>query len=93
MVDIGVELFAVTASCAYARHLAADKGQASAVELADFYAKLARAKVQRHFRGLWHNEDKAGYALSRSLIDGRYAWIEKGVMPVEEFTEGGSQLV
>ena len=85
VVDIGVELFASSAACAYARHLAEKEQNPSALELADHYCKLSRVKVERSFDGLWYNHDKDGYELSKHLVEGRYAWLEKGVMPVEDF--------
>jgi alkylation response protein AidB-like acyl-CoA dehydrogenase len=87
VVDIGVELFATATACAYARHLAEKENQPSAIELADFYAKLSRRKVCRSFSGIWSNEDKAGTRLSKQVVAGRYAWLERGVMPTEEFTK------
>jgi alkylation response protein AidB-like acyl-CoA dehydrogenase len=85
VVDIGVELFASSAVCAYARHLAEKEKKPEALELAHFYAGLSRQKVCRSFKGLWHNLDKAGYALSKQVMAGRYAWLEQGVMPSEDF--------
>jgi len=85
VVDIGVELFASSAACAYARHLAEKERQPSALELADHYCKLSRRKVARSFEGLWSNDDLDGYALSKRVTEGAYAWIENGVMPVEDF--------
>jgi hypothetical protein len=85
VVDIGVELFAASAACSYARHLAEKERQPTALELADHYCKLARRKVALSFEGLWANDDKDGYALSKRLVAGDYAWLEQGVMPVEDF--------
>jgi hypothetical protein len=85
VVDIGVELFAASAACAYGRHLAEKERQPSALELADHYCKLARRKVALSFEGLWDNDDKDGYALSKRVVAGEYAWLEQGVMPVEDF--------
>jgi hypothetical protein len=85
VVDIGVELFASSAACAYARHLAEKEQTPSALELADHYCKLSRRKVAASFEGLWSNEDKAGYKLAQKAVAGDYAWLERGVMPSEEF--------
>lgn len=84
VVDIGVEIFATSAACAYARHLAENEHQPSAIELAEFYAKLSRRKVRQNFKDLWCHDDEAGYKLSKQVVAGRYAWLESGVMPTEE---------
>jgi alkylation response protein AidB-like acyl-CoA dehydrogenase len=81
VVDIGVELFAVACSVSRARMLAETKGQPEALELADAYAQIARRRVCDSFRGLWHNQDKHNYKLAQAVVAGRYAWLEKGVMP------------
>jgi alkylation response protein AidB-like acyl-CoA dehydrogenase len=85
IVDIGVELFASSAACAYARHLAEKEQQPSALELADHYCKMSRRKVCKSFEGLWSNDDLAGHALSKRVVEGAYSWLETGVMPVEDF--------
>ncbi len=85
VVDIGVELFVSATTCAYARHLSEKEGQASALELADHFCRLSRRRARRSFKSLWSNDDKSGARISRRLIQGRYAWLEAGVMPVEEF--------
>ena len=85
VVDIGVELFASSAACAYSRHLAEKEHKPEAMELADHYCKISRRKVARSFEGLWSNDDKDGYALSKRVVAGNYAWLESGVMPIEDF--------
>jgi alkylation response protein AidB-like acyl-CoA dehydrogenase len=81
VVDIGVELFAVSCACSRARHLAEHEGKPEAIELADAYARIARRRVARLFHGLWSNDDRYHYRLSKAVMAGRYAWQEEGVMP------------
>ena len=83
VVDIAVELFAVSCACSYARHLAEKEGKGEAMELADLYARHSRRKVRELFHGLWSNDDRHAYKLAQELVKGRYAWLEEGVMPVE----------
>lgn len=83
VVDIGVELFAVAASCSRAKHLAEKEGKPEAIELADAYAKIARARVKASFKGLWCNDDRTQYRLAQAVVAGRYAWLEDGVMPTK----------
>jgi hypothetical protein len=81
IVDIGVELFAVSCACARARHLAEREGKPEAIELADAYARIARDRVYSLFCGIRWNSDKHNYKLSQAVMAGRYAWQEDGVMP------------
>jgi hypothetical protein len=83
IVDIGVELFAVSCAVSRARLLAEQKGQPEALELADAYARLARRRVRESFKGIWSNDDRHQYKLAQAVVAGRYAWLEKGVMPTE----------
>jgi hypothetical protein len=81
VVDIGVELFAVSCACARARHLAEHESKPEAVELADAFARMSRRKTRELFKGLWSNDDKDRYRFSKAVMQGRYAWLESGVMP------------
>jgi alkylation response protein AidB-like acyl-CoA dehydrogenase len=83
VVDIGVELFAVSCACARARHLAEQEGKPEAIDLADEYSRMARRKVKELFKGLWCNDDKRRYKFSKAVMEGRYAWLEEGVMPTK----------
>jgi alkylation response protein AidB-like acyl-CoA dehydrogenase len=79
IVDIGAELFAMSASIVRAQMLAED-GQASAVELADLFCRQARRRIDSHFRGLWSNTDSRNYAAAQEVLDGRFDWLEAGVI-------------
>jgi len=45
---------------------------------------MARSRIREGFRTLWRNDDRKHYSFARRMLEGRYAWMEKGVMPVEE---------
>ena len=75
-VDLGTELFALTAACSRAHTL----GTPEAVELADFFARLARLKIARLFHSLHHHADRPGYRLAQRVLAGDYAWLEAGVL-------------
>ena len=32
------------------------------------------------FAALWHNDDDANYAAAQKLLDGRYTWVEEGLV-------------
>jgi alkylation response protein AidB-like acyl-CoA dehydrogenase len=82
LVDIGAELFAITASCVHARTIAeeeAAKGE-TAYELADLFCHQARRRVEHLFHDLWQNDDADNYAAAQKVLDGRYTWFEEGVL-------------
>ncbi|HVW27984.1 MAG TPA: acyl-CoA dehydrogenase family protein [Polyangiaceae bacterium] len=78
VVDVAMEIFAITASVARARSLrAAGAADApSAIELADAFSRSARRRIERSFYELWHNDDVALFDFAQRVLDGRYRWIE-----------------
>ncbi|GIH75931.1 acyl-CoA dehydrogenase family protein [Planobispora longispora] len=79
IVDIGAELFAITATCVRAREEAADLG-CRPTELADVFCRQARLRADASFRRLWVNTDARDVRLTRYLLDGRYAFLEEGIL-------------
>lgn len=83
-VDIAMELFVMTAAVRRARVLevAASERAEQARELAEVVARRSRRQITRLFRALWRNDDALEYRLGRRLLDGRYTWLEQGIMPL-----------
>ena len=88
LVDIGAELFAITATCVHARTMAeegsgspetAGKGEA-AYELAELFCNQARRRVEQLFHDLWQNDDAESYAAAQKVLEGRYTWFEEGIL-------------
>jgi alkylation response protein AidB-like acyl-CoA dehydrogenase len=77
IVDIGAELFAMTAACVRAQR---DRADESAVPLADAFCRQARVRADRLFDELWRNSDDTDRTLARSVLDNRYAWLEEGIL-------------
>jgi alkylation response protein AidB-like acyl-CoA dehydrogenase len=77
LVDIGAELYAMTAACAYAQRLT--EGDA-AVQLADAFCAQARTRVERLFTALAANTDDSDRAIARHVLDGHFTWLERGVL-------------
>lgn len=88
VVDIGAELFAMTACCSRAEMLLkSSPGKAAgAYELADAYCEQARVRVDEYFDQLWRNTDDADQALTRKVLAGDYEWLEVGVLDQSEGT-------
>jgi alkylation response protein AidB-like acyl-CoA dehydrogenase len=81
IVDIGAELFAISAAVVYADTIAEESPERaeSARELADLFCLQARRRADGLFHALWANDDDAGYAAAIKLLDGRYTWLEEGI--------------
>ncbi len=82
IVDIGCELFAITASCVHARTLGDEdpSKRESAYELADLFCAQARRRIDALFHNLWANDDDDRYAAAQRVVEGRYTWFEEGIL-------------
>jgi alkylation response protein AidB-like acyl-CoA dehydrogenase len=88
VVDIGAELFAMSAACVRAESQRAANqtvGQ-QAYELAGAFCEQATLRVQALFDGLWTNTDDTDVQLSREVLDGRFSWLEDGILDPSEGT-------
>jgi alkylation response protein AidB-like acyl-CoA dehydrogenase len=79
IVDIGAELFAMSAAVVRAQMLSED-GERTATELADLFCQQARLRVDGYFDALWRNNDNHNYRAAQQVLEGRFTWIEAGVM-------------
>src|SRR5581483_10133767 len=90
IVDIGTDLFAMSAAISYAAMLA-KKGQKNAMELADVFCREARMRIENTFNCLFTDYDDAAYKLVQELMKGQYDWFEgqlvQPVMPTAEELE------
>jgi alkylation response protein AidB-like acyl-CoA dehydrogenase len=82
LVDIGSELFAMAAAAAYADTLAREQPErrVEAQELAELFCRQAKRRAEALFEELWNNEDDAGRDAAAKLLDGRYKWLEEGIV-------------
>ncbi|MFF4198643.1 acyl-CoA dehydrogenase family protein [Nonomuraea sp. NPDC001831] len=79
IVDIGAELFAMTAVCVKAEEDADDLGRRP-YELADTFCHQARRRIRTLFDELWDNSDEQDVRLARYVLDGRYEFLEEGIL-------------
>jgi alkylation response protein AidB-like acyl-CoA dehydrogenase len=77
-VDIGAELFAMSASCSRAMMLA-KRGQKEAIALADTFCREAQLRIDEHFRNFYGPNDANMYKLAMSVLRGEHAWLEQGI--------------
>ncbi|MBZ6140341.1 acyl-CoA dehydrogenase family protein [Streptomyces olivaceus] len=81
VVDIGAELFAMSAACVRAEHLRArgDHGR-EAYQLADAFCRQSRIRVEELFGRLWTNTDGVDRKVVKGVLGGAYEWLEQGVV-------------
>ncbi|BCB84385.1 acyl-CoA dehydrogenase family protein [Phytohabitans suffuscus] len=78
IVDIGAELFAMSAVCVRAR--AERSSRPEGTELADLFCRQARLRAEALFAALWDNTDALDTKVARRVLEGRYEFLEEGVV-------------
>jgi len=71
LVDIGTEIYALSAAASYAQHLLSkgERQEAELLPLVDYFAAKARLRINALFSGVRRNTDKEGYAIARSVLE------------------------
>ncbi|CAL9293361.1 acyl-CoA dehydrogenase family protein [Streptomyces sp. SudanB182_2057] len=81
VVDIGAELFAMSAACVRAERLRAEgRHGREAYQLADAFCHQARVRVDELFTRLWTNTDDLDRTLVKAVLAGSHTWLEEGVL-------------
>lgn len=85
LVDIGTEIFAMAATCSYAEsEIKRGRSRKETVQLADFFCRESRQRIRASLRGLNNRNDRRGYKLAGRVLDGHFAWLEEGMVPMED---------
>ncbi|MFB7866813.1 acyl-CoA dehydrogenase family protein [Streptomyces sp. NPDC056069] len=81
IVDIGAELFAMSAACVRAELLrtTGEHGR-EAHQLADAFCRQARLRVAELFGRLWDNTDDLDRKVVDGVLAGSYTWLEEGIL-------------
>ncbi|WP_371668831.1 acyl-CoA dehydrogenase family protein [Streptomyces sp. NBC_00289] len=81
VVDIGAELFAMSAACVRAE-LLRDQGDhgREAYQLADAFCRQSRIRVEELFGRLWSNTDDLDRKVVKGVLAGTYEWLEQGIV-------------
>ncbi|MBU0580388.1 MAG: DNA polymerase II, partial [Candidatus Margulisbacteria bacterium] len=84
LVDIAVELFAISATVSRALNMMKnDKENAKAIyATAKTYIDLAKEKINSYFEQIYINNDAKNYKYARKVLDGEMKWMEDGVVPI-----------
>jgi alkylation response protein AidB-like acyl-CoA dehydrogenase len=82
IVDIGAELFAISAAVVYTQTQMRDHPERAAEtqELAGAFCNQAQHRTERLFHELWSNADAANHRLALDVLGGRHAWLEEGII-------------
>jgi alkylation response protein AidB-like acyl-CoA dehydrogenase len=87
VVDIGTELFAITATVLYADALIKKRETSyprhELEQLVQCFVKDANHRISEAFASLAHNNDSHNYALTQSLLDGKHRYMRDGIVPLE----------
>jgi alkylation response protein AidB-like acyl-CoA dehydrogenase len=81
IVDIGAELFAMSAACVRAELLRStgDHGR-EAYQLGDVFCRQSRIRVEELFGRLWTNTDDLDHKVVKGVLSGTYTWLEDGII-------------
>lgn len=81
IVDIGAELFAMSAACVRAELLrtTGEHGR-EAYQLADVFCRQSRIRVEELFTRLWSNTDDLDRKVVDGVLSGTYTWLEEGII-------------
>ncbi|MFJ9023047.1 acyl-CoA dehydrogenase family protein [Streptomyces sp. NPDC102259] len=81
IVDIGAELFAMSAACVRAELLRSrgENGR-EAYQLADAFCRQSRIRVDELFGRLWSNTDDVDGKVVKGVMGGAYEWLEQGIV-------------
>ncbi|MCL6300392.1 acyl-CoA dehydrogenase family protein [Streptomyces kronopolitis] len=81
IVDIGAELFAMSAACVRAEYLReTDDHGREAQQLADVFCRQARIRIEELFGRLWTNTDDLDRKVVSGVLGGNYTWLEDGIV-------------
>ena len=83
-VDIGAELFAITATCLRAEPMLRDSDRPDAreplLELVHFFCRTARRRIAQKFQAIHRNEDGESHRLAGRILAGELAGLDTGMV-------------
>ena len=80
-VDIGMDLFVISAICSYAVSLnKAQQKSGSPVELADLFCRQARERIAGNFKDISNNYDQPALKIAKKVLSGDFEWLENEII-------------
>ncbi|WP_433545423.1 acyl-CoA dehydrogenase family protein [Streptomyces sp. CA-294286] len=81
IVDIGAELFAMSAACVRAELLrTTEEYGREAYQLADAFCRQSRIRTEELLDRLWTNTDDLDHKVVKGVLSGTYTWLERGIV-------------
>jgi alkylation response protein AidB-like acyl-CoA dehydrogenase len=80
LMDIGTELFAMSATCSYALSCKKSQGHSMSLELADVFCKQAARRIAAHFAALRSNNNREINSLAKKVSEGHARSLEEGIV-------------
>ncbi len=80
MVEIGAELFAMSATVAKAQMIIKkDPSNRAPIEMADLFCRQTSWRVLVRFEEIFGNEDDRAYQLAQDVVAKKHIWLEEGI--------------
>lgn len=81
LVDIGAELFAISATAVRARALSeANPADRKPMILADVFCRAAIRRIRSLFSEVFSNDDVRRYRVAQQILAGEHTWLEHGII-------------
>ncbi len=80
LMDIGTELFAISAVCSYALACKDQPGGATGIDLADLFSRQAARRIKSHFSALRCNDNRHIDQVAKKVSSGEFKWLEEGIV-------------
>ena len=76
LMEVGTDLFIMTATCSYAL----SKKDPQSLELARYFCTLAQERIEGHFHAIKHSYSKKTDQLAEEVIEGKMLSLEEGIV-------------
>jgi len=83
LMSIGTEVFAMAATCSYAKSQVLE-GHDNAILLADHHCALATEKIEQHFNALSSPQRTTAKSITDGILNEQYQWLEEGIFPIHQ---------
>ena len=83
LMEIGTELTAMAATCAYAMTLSKRDDRAHTIQLADLFCRQARVRIADHYDHLRRNTDSTDARVAKQVLADELTWLEDGILPMD----------
>jgi len=81
LVDIGTELFAISAVCAYGIHIRSrDENFDGSQELTELFCRQASQRIENHFRAVHSTHWRTHRGVAQQVLAAQLRWLERGLI-------------